>query len=329
MPTAVETVNHTTSSVVSPSPSSSSPSTSSTSRRALRQTLNDALSIASDAVQLDTEGDYTRSMEAYQRSVDLLEEGIQMMRRQRDHRAERPGRDTSHEITQLEAIREKYKARIALHKRERSRKAAKEAAAAPEAITNQTLVSPPPVRRPRTPQSASTVIPPPPPPPSAPLPPLPPTPDSGNSMSSVLYLTRPRGTSLPSNQDNNDHYLQSQPPPPPQPQTQTQQRIQAQSKPPTQVPSQRYEPANAIVPPPAYPASIPPSGNDKATQSIQSVPPLSLKVPKSPPPATPLSASSTSIASFSTSAAAQTIQLDGFPAPKKKKKSSGRPQTAP
>ncbi|KAG8819974.1 hypothetical protein FRC18_011875 [Serendipita sp. 400] len=108
MPTAVETVNHTPSSAVSGPSSSISSSSGSTSRRALRQTLNDALTIAGNAVQLDTEGDFTRSMEAYQRSVDLLEQGIQMMRLQRDVRAERPGRDTSHEIAQLEAIKYRY-----------------------------------------------------------------------------------------------------------------------------------------------------------------------------------------------------------------------------
>lgn len=73
-------------------------------RRTLRKTLNDALATAGHAVQWDTEGDSVRSMEAYQRSVDLLDQGIALMRLQRDSGAERPGRDTTHEIAQLEQI---------------------------------------------------------------------------------------------------------------------------------------------------------------------------------------------------------------------------------
>lgn len=74
------------------------------SRRVLRKTLNDALAIAGNAVQLDASGEYQRSIEAYQQSVDLLEHGISLMRLQREVGGERPGRDTTHEISQLEQI---------------------------------------------------------------------------------------------------------------------------------------------------------------------------------------------------------------------------------
>jgi hypothetical protein len=75
------------------------------SRRVLRKTLNDALAIAGNAVELDAAGDYARSIEAYQKSVDLLDYGIALMKLQRDTGAgDRPGRDTSHEIAQLEQI---------------------------------------------------------------------------------------------------------------------------------------------------------------------------------------------------------------------------------
>jgi hypothetical protein len=66
----------------------------------LRKTLNDALAIAGNAVQLDAAGDYARSIECYQQSVDLLDHGITLMRLQ----PERSGRDTSHEISQLQQI---------------------------------------------------------------------------------------------------------------------------------------------------------------------------------------------------------------------------------
>ncbi|KAG8812645.1 hypothetical protein FRC17_001920 [Serendipita sp. 399] len=180
MPTVVEKLNHTIPrSVVSGPPSSSSPS-----RRAIRKTLNDALAIASNAVQLDAEGDYTRSVEAYQKSVDLLEEGLQMMHRQ----PEQSGRDMSHEIAQLEDIREKYKARIAQH----ARRKIGELAAALEAIPHLSTVSMPSPRGPRSPQSTSMGIPPSQPPPSTPLPP---TPDSRNSINSTFYRTGSRGIS--------------------------------------------------------------------------------------------------------------------------------------
>jgi hypothetical protein len=98
MPTATETMSSSTS--IQSSASQPAP----ISRRALRKTLNDALAIASNAVQLDTAGDYAQAMEAYQQSVDLLDQGIGLMRIQRESGAERPGRDTSHEISQLETI---------------------------------------------------------------------------------------------------------------------------------------------------------------------------------------------------------------------------------
>jgi hypothetical protein len=94
MPAATETANA--------APSSASASTA--SRRLLRRTLNDALAIAGNAVQLDTAGDYARSIEAYQQSVELLDQGIALMRLQRESGSERPGRDTTHEISQLEQI---------------------------------------------------------------------------------------------------------------------------------------------------------------------------------------------------------------------------------
>ena len=74
--------------------------TGSSSRRVLRRTLNDALAIAGNAVQLDSAGEFARSIEAYQQSVDLLDHGIALMRLQ----PERAGRDASHEISQLEQI---------------------------------------------------------------------------------------------------------------------------------------------------------------------------------------------------------------------------------
>lgn len=90
----------------------SSSQTAPISRRVLRKTLNDALAIASNAVQLDTAGDYAQAMEAYQQSVYLLDQGISLMRIQRESGAERPGRDTSHEISQLETI---VRARLIVH----------------------------------------------------------------------------------------------------------------------------------------------------------------------------------------------------------------------
>jgi len=92
MQTATEITRTTTETALTPSGTSS--------RRVLRKTLNDALTIAGKAVQLDADGDYARSVECYQQSVDLLDHGITLMRLQ----PERPGRDTSHEIAQLQQI---------------------------------------------------------------------------------------------------------------------------------------------------------------------------------------------------------------------------------
>lgn len=182
------------------------PSSSGTiSRRVLRKTLNDALAIASYAVQLDTEGDYARSMEAYQQSVALLDQGISLMQLQRDLGSERPGRDTSHEISQLEQIREKYAARINTHRSERDRKAAILAARESNHVSSNHHHTTT-IRRPRTPQGSS--IPPPQhPPPSAPLPPIPPmaspavdTVRTSNDTVVESNGFRTRGASLPSNQ---------------------------------------------------------------------------------------------------------------------------------
>lgn len=234
--------------------------TSSSGRRVLRRTLNDALAIAGNAVQLDAAGEYARSIEAYQQSVDLLDHGIALMRLQ----PERAGRDASHEIAQLEQIREKYSARIRAHQSERTSSRRTNGA---ETTTSHSAQSPNSTssRRPRTPQG-STSIPPAQPPPSAPLPPIPGIVSDDNST--VLTTTRPRGTSLPASQ--------------------------------VEVKRQRNE-----EPLPNLPVEIAPPAK-AATTTIRS--------PKS---------------SEALSGSNQTIQLDAFPAPRKRSKSAGRPQTAP
>jgi hypothetical protein len=102
--TTISTLSATSSTAISSSSSSSSTAPVTVSRRVLRQTLNDALAIAGNAVELDAAGDYERSIEAYQQSVDLLDHGITLMKLQREAGRERSGRDTSHEIAQLEQI---------------------------------------------------------------------------------------------------------------------------------------------------------------------------------------------------------------------------------
>ncbi|PVG03290.1 hypothetical protein CPB86DRAFT_695397 [Serendipita vermifera] len=283
MPAATETAN------AAPTPTSASTA----SRRLLRRTLNDALAIAGNAVQLDTAGDYTRSIEAYQQSVELLDQGIALMRLQRESGTERPGRDTTHEISQLEQIREKYAARINVHRLEQQRKVAARAAREASNAQEQVQSGPSPAgtvspsgtisRRPRTPTSA--FIPPQQPPPSAPLPPLPSTERRGSGVeddnTSPLTSTRPRGASLPSRQAESRHL----------------QQLQQQELPPLPVTPQLT--ADLDGPSPAWPVMSTLSPSSSALQV--------------PGPSTTSS----------------TIQLDAFPTPKKRSKSTGRPQTAP
>jgi len=82
---------------------SESPSVS--ARRRLRQTLNDALSLAAKAVKLDGEGDFTSSMEAYEQSIILLDKSITLMREHGSLAARSlSGRDPEQEVAQLQRI---------------------------------------------------------------------------------------------------------------------------------------------------------------------------------------------------------------------------------
>ena len=74
-------------------------------RRRLRQTLNDALTLAAKAVKMDGEGDFVSSMEAYEQSINLLDQSIALMR---EHGSlvtrSVPGRDPEQEVAQLQRI---------------------------------------------------------------------------------------------------------------------------------------------------------------------------------------------------------------------------------
>ncbi|KAG8754418.1 hypothetical protein FRC14_005095 [Serendipita sp. 396] len=86
---------------------------SSVSRRAVRERLNCALDLAKYAVQLDDmEDDHARSIEAYQKSVELLDQCIEMIKIRWNLTRWRQDEDVPGSIAQLETIRDNYKARI-------------------------------------------------------------------------------------------------------------------------------------------------------------------------------------------------------------------------